>query len=55
MFGMCAPLQYCAGVLVQQHAASVERQPGGRGKKNAFLEQFMYKNDHFTKTGSGQT
>jgi hypothetical protein len=25
------------------------------GARNAFLEPFLYINDHFTKTGSGQT
>jgi hypothetical protein len=25
------------------------------GEKNAILEQFVYENDHFAKTGSGQT
>ena len=25
------------------------------GAKNVLFEPFLYKNDHFTKTGSGQT
>ena len=28
---------------------------GGVGEKNVLFEPFIYKNDHFTKTGSGQT
>jgi hypothetical protein len=26
-----------------------------RKRKTPLFEQFIYKNDHFTKTGSGQT
>ena len=27
----------------------------GEGEKNVLFEPFIYKTDHFTKTGSGQT
>ena len=35
--------------------AWVRRAADGAGKKTALFEPFIYKNQHFTKTGSGQS
>jgi hypothetical protein len=44
-------------ILKEKSAVAVPMAAGqdSRGEKHAFLELCLYKNDHFTKTGSGQT
>jgi hypothetical protein len=51
--GVCVS-SHCTGPCVRRHgdrlAASADA-----GKKTALFEPFIYKKDHFTKTGSGRT
>jgi hypothetical protein len=42
------------GVLAFSRPHTLTPQPQA-GKKNGLFEPFIYKNEHFTKTGSGQT
>ena len=46
------------GALAERHPRRVRRvevRRRLRPAKNGILETFIYKNDHFAKTGSGQT
>ena len=48
----CTLLHYCERYEV---TTILGDRPEGPGKETSFCAPFMYKNDHFTKTGSGQT
>ena len=41
--------------LMEKHGIDLSVGYMNSGKKTVLLKPFLYKNDHFTKTGSGQT
>jgi hypothetical protein len=43
------------GSLIVGRQIYVDKFGRGTGKKTALFAPFIYKNQHFTKTGSGQT